>query len=293
MVLKTLRDQFHLALKDDYPETERLSFFNILTQAYLKMTRIDVTLNLSQPISNAILETFEKAIEALKNHEPIQYIIGATEFCGLPIKVNEHTLIPRPETEELVQWVIDRSKYKTTPLTILDIGTGTGCIAISLAIHLPEAKVYGVDISEKALEVAETNARLNEVEVVFKTLDILHWKSEIENSGLMNVQFDLVVSNPPYVRHLEKAHMRANVLDHEPALALFVEDENPLLFYRTIAEFASCSLKSDGRLFFEINQYLGKDMVDLLRDFGFSEIELRKDIFGNDRMLLGVKNAST
>lgn len=289
MLLKTLREHFYTSLKEDYPETEIQSFFNLLSECFLKMKRVEVSLNLYAPISGKKTEKFENAITRLKDQEPIQYIIGSTEFYGLPFKVTESTLIPRPETEELVQWVTDIANSKTESLSILDIGTGTGCIAISLAKNKPDATVYGVDISKKALTVAKTNAKLNKVDVEFVELDILNWENEA--SSLENIEFDIIVSNPPYVRALEKSQMSANVLRHEPDLALYVEDDNPLVFYKTIVKFAQAHLKNNGQLFFEINQYLGSEMVRLLEESDFKEIELKKDIFGNDRMVSGIKKS--
>lgn len=287
MLLKTLREHFYTSLKEDYPETEIQSFFNLLSECFLKMKRVEVSLNLYAPISGKKTEKFENAITRLKDQEPIQYIIGSTEFYGLPFKVTESTLIPRPETEELVQWITDISNSKTENLSILDIGTGTGCIAICLAKNKPDATVYAVDISKKALTVARTNAKLNKVDIEFVELDILDWENGASN--LKNIEFDIIVSNPPYVRALEKSQMSANVLRHEPGLALYVEDDDPLIFYKAIVELAQTHLKSNGQLYFEINQYLGSEMVQLLEDSDFKEIELKMDIFGNNRMVSGVK----
>ncbi|MBA6151128.1 peptide chain release factor N(5)-glutamine methyltransferase [Gelidibacter maritimus] len=282
MLLKTLREHFYSSLKGDYPETEIQSFFNLLADCFLKMKRVEVSLNLYAPISGKKIQKFNNAITRLKNQEPIQYIIGSTEFYGLPFKVTESTLIPRPETEELVQWAVKISSSKPENLSILDIGTGTGCIAISLAKNTPYATVRAVDISKKALTVAKTNAKLNKVDVEFMELDILNWNLEFEN-----IEFDIIVSNPPYVRNLEKSQMSENVLRHEPDLALYVENEDPLIFYKSIVEFAKAHLKNNGQLLFEINQYLGNEMIQLLEDSDFNEIELKKDIFGNDRMISG------
>lgn len=289
MRLKTLRDNFLTVLKEDFPDTEIQSFFYLLTDHFLKMKRLDVTLNLNMQISTEKLEKFENAIGRLKNHEPIQYIIGQTEFYGLPFRVNENTLIPRPETEELVAWILDSAKASTKGLSILDIGTGTGCIAISLAENLPSAKVYAIDVSQKALTIAKHNAKLNDVNVRFFEVDILDWRKNSGNLGVEDLKFDLIVSNPPYVRELEKTQMQTNVLDYEPALALFVTNDDPLVFYKEIIQFAMEHLKDNGKLFFEINQYLGVEMLDLLDNYNFENIILKKDIFGNDRMISGTK----
>lgn len=291
MLLKTLRENFYTSLKGEYPDTEIQSFFNLLAEYLLKMKRLDVTLNLFAPISGKKLEKFENATKRLKNHEPIQYIIGATEFYGLPFKVSESTLIPRPETEDLVQWIIDTAKTTTDSLSILDIGTGSGCIAISLAGNIPSAKVYAVDVSKKALTIAKMNSKLNKVDVQFFELDILNWKNNYPDLALEDFKFDIIVSNPPYVRELEKAQMSANVLQHEPGLALYVEDDAPLIFYKSITDFAGEHLKDEGHLFFEINQYLGAEMLDLLDEADFSNVQLKKDFFGNDRMVSGTKRS--
>ncbi len=286
MVLKTLRENFYMSLKEEYPETEIQSFFNLLSECFLKMKRLDVTLNLYAPISGKKLEKFKNATLRLKKYEPIQYIVGSTEFYGLPFKVTENTLIPRPETEELVQWVIDSAKADS--YSILDIGTGSGCIAISLAKSMPSSTVFAVDVSKKALTVAKINSKLNKVDVEFLELDILKWKKDSSNLVLEDSKFDIIVSNPPYVRVLEKAQMSDNVLHHEPALALYVEDDDPLIFYKEIVEFAKVHLKNEGQLYFEINQYLGTDMLQLLAESGFKNVALKKDIFGNDRMISGI-----
>ncbi|MEO8772946.1 MAG: peptide chain release factor N(5)-glutamine methyltransferase [Gelidibacter sp.] len=291
MLLKTLRENFFTSLEGEYPDTEIQSFFNLLSESFLKMKRLDVSMNLYAPISGKKVEKFENAIKRLKNHEPVQYIIGVTEFYGLPFKVTESTLIPRPETEELVQWVRDVAISKTDTISILDIGTGTGCIAISLAENIQAATVYAMDVSKKALNVAKTNAKLNKVDVEFFEVDILDWKSDAWNSEFENLKFDIIVSNPPYVRELEKAQMSANVLMHEPALALYVADDDPLVFYKTIMEFSKAYLKTDGQIFFEINQYLGAETLELLLHSDFINVELKKDIFGNDRMISGVKSS--
>uniref|UniRef100_UPI004049AE09 peptide chain release factor N(5)-glutamine methyltransferase n=1 Tax=Gelidibacter sp. TaxID=2018083 RepID=UPI004049AE09 len=281
--IKELHNKFHQELDVIYGDNEVQNFFYLLTEFHLKLKRIDITLQPDFELTSEVLEYFLGAISRLKTYEPIQYIIGETEFYGLPFKVNSHTLIPRPETEELVELVINNVKLKSTrPLSILDIGTGTGCIAISLAKHIVNAQVFAVDVSNDALKVAKENAVLNAVNVEFLKADILNWQSE---SRLQELKFDIIVSNPPYVRHLEKAEMKANVLQHEPHLALFVDDANPLQFYRAITEFASQKLQPNGQLYFEINQYLGDEMLQLLKSFHFKNIELLTDIFGNHRMM--------
>jgi release factor glutamine methyltransferase len=229
------------------------------------------------------MEVWNAILTKLQQEIPIQYILGKTHFYGLDFEVDENVLIPRQETEELVEWIITNQQInKSINQQILDIGTGSGCIAISLAKNLTSAKVYAIDVSEKALNVAQKNADLNQVEVTFINQNIL----ETED---LQASFDIIVSNPPYVRNLEKAEIKKNVLANEPHLALFVDDHDALIFYRKIAELAQKNLKENGQLYFEINQYLGKEMVDLLQKMGFVEVALRKDIYGNDRMIMAMK----
>lgn len=288
MKLNYLRHQFYTSLADRYPKTEIQSFFNLLAEKVLKMNRLEVAMHLDQSVSDVDVQTFEAATNRLKRYEPIQYIIGHTEFYGLPFKVTPDTLIPRPETEELVEWVLDSVGNITRP-TILDVGTGTGCIAIALAKHVPLATVYAIDVSTHALMVAEQNATLNEVVVNFLKMDVLNWKQELITALPDQLKFDVVVSNPPYVRMREKAEMSTNVLEYEPDLALFVPDANPFVFYQAITALASVLLKDNGWLFFEINQYLGDQMLELLQRFDFRNPILKKDMFGNDRMTSAIK----
>ena len=280
MLLKQYKTHFFDALKNIQDEQEIESFFFILTEYLHNLKRIDVALNPDFEISDAAIEKWNATLVDLQQEKPIQYITGEAWFYGLQFEVNENTLIPRPETEELVEWIIEsqKSKVQSQKLEILDIGTGTGCIPISLKTNLLQANVSAIDVSEKALEVAKRNAQSNKVEVNFIQTNIL----EVED---LNQHFDIIVSNPPYVRNLEKQEIKKNVLDYEPHLALFVEDTDALLFYRKIAQLALKNLSPKGLLFFEINQYLGKETVELLDNLGFKNIELKKDIYGNDRMI--------
>ncbi|WP_111306778.1 peptide chain release factor N(5)-glutamine methyltransferase [Confluentibacter sediminis] len=283
MKLKAIQYIYHQELDAIYDPNEVDSFFFILAESFYNITRIKLAMNPELAIDD--MEKILNGLERLKNEEPIQYIIGDTEFFGLPFKVNQNVLIPRPETEELVDWVLNHQPPTTNhQLTILDIGTGSGCIAISLAKHMQKAKVYALDVSSEALNVAKLNAKLNEAEVGFMEVDIL--KIE-ERKGVTDFKFDIIVSNPPYVREKEKEQMKANVLNNEPHLALFVEDEDPLQFYKAITKFAVNNLTDNGLLFFEINEYLGGDMVQLLKDHNFMNIELKQDIFKKDRMIKG------
>lgn len=220
----------------------------------------------------------DKIVLRLKNQEPIQYILGETEFYGLPFYAVSGVLIPRPETEELVQWIIQENK-NTSP-TILDIGTGSGCIAISLRKNIPQSTVLACDISPVCLETALLNAALNSAELSVIEFDILNSVPKFEFPKL-----DILVSNPPYVRETEKLLMERNVLGYEPELALFVPDSDPLIFYSRIADFAQVHLKNGARLYFEINEAFGMECSEMLRGKGFSEITLKKDINGKDRMI--------
>jgi len=277
MLIQTFKKLFFSELKGIYPETEIQSFFNILIEFKLNLTRIDLALNTNLELNNDDINYFQDALDKLKNHIPVQHIIGETNFYNSTFKVDENVLIPRPETEELVDWIIkDTSKVKN--IKILDIGTGSGCIAISLAKNIPNAEVFAIDVSPTALKIANENALINKVSVNFIETDIL-------NLDKLPTEFDIIVSNPPYVRDLEKEMMHQNVLANEPHLALFVKNDNPLLFYNKIADLAKHHLNTEGKLYFEINQYLGKDTKELLRLKGFKNIDLKKDIFNVDRMI--------
>ncbi|WP_405226532.1 peptide chain release factor N(5)-glutamine methyltransferase [Dokdonia sp. Asnod1-B02] len=263
-------------------EIENLCFLTL--EHILKMNRVEVSLSRKMDISTSALTQLNGLTSRLSLSEPIQYIIGTTEFYGMEFQVNPATLIPRPETEELVDWIITdkveslvKSETKEK-LKVLDIGTGSGCIAISIAKNLSSANVEAIDISQEALATAYQNAKMNEADVTFYNQDVLAVE-ELEH------KYDVIVSNPPYVRMLEKKEMRNNVLSNEPDSALFVSDDDPLIFYRKIGELAFESLSVNGFLYFEINEYLGKEMIDLLKGIGFSDIELKRDMFGKDRMI--------
>ena len=229
-------------------------------------------------------ESLLNILKALKTGKPFQYVIGETEFYGLTFKVNPSVLIPRPETEELVEWILsDIRKSKISPdgIKIIDIGTGSGCIPISLKINLPNAKLYAVDVSTEALDVSRQNSTLNNVAIHFIQDDILNPISE----ELKNEKFGVIVSNPPYVLDAEKPKMLPNVLDHEPHLALFVPDDDPLIFYKAIADFAIKNSDINVALYLEINENLAEETVTLLKHMGFKNIELRQDLSGKDRMI--------
>ena len=310
MLLKSYKTKFIKELSSLYDDKEMESFFYLILENFHQIKRIDLALNPQMEMNDKQLLYWERVLADLKKQKPIQYILGETEFYGLPFLVNENTLIPRPETEELVELIIKQNSKSEIPpepkvngaklnskLKILDIGTGSGCIAIALKKNLPNSEVFAIDISEEALETAKKNAQINQVEIHFIQADILkinnleqlptsNPKLETLNPKL-ETQFDIIVSNPPYVRNLEKQEINPNVLEYEPHLALFVEDEDALLFYRKIAQLALKSLSPNGRLYFEINQYLGKETVELIESFGFKNVVLHKDIYGNDRMIEG------
>jgi len=279
LTLKELKSTFITQLSEIYPSEEVESIFTILSEYFLNYTRLETILKAEESLSEEIIKHFENAISRLKRQEPVQYICGKTEFYSLPFKVDKHTLIPRPETEGLVQWIIDDENKKHTKLmTLLDIGTGSGCIAISLAKNLKNIDVSALDFSPEALKTAHKNSVLNGVKVTFFELDLL-------DAQKLPQHYDIMVSNPPYVRKMDKANMRSNVLEYEPKSALFVTDEDPFLFYRKIARLANLHLTDKGRLYFEINEYLSDDLKALLQTEGFTDIEVRKDIFGKDRMI--------
>jgi len=277
MNLKDYKTQFINALLTVVEEEEANSFFYIALDELMHMRRVDLVLQ-EVVLSAEQLAQWQGVLEQLLTEKPIQYVFGKAHFYGLEFSVNEHTLIPRPETEELVEWIIHTVKQQ--PLKqwrILDIGTGSGCIPVTLAKNISNAVVTSMDVSEKALEVAKRNADHNGVSVRFLHQDVLTTVS-IE-------EYDLIVSNPPYVRHLEKIEIQKNVLGYEPHLALFVDDSNPLLFYRKITELADAFLAPGGHLFFEINQYLANETLALFENTRLKTTELRKDMRGNDRMV--------
>lgn len=282
MKIKQYRTQFIQELSPFYDAYESESFFYLILEDKHKLRQIDLALNHELNFSENDIIVWNVFLDQLKKEVPVQYLLGKTNFYGLDFEVNENVLIPRPETEELVEWIIHENSNinKSKKLKILDIGTGSGCIAISLAKNLPNAEVCAIDVSKKALETAKRNAINNNVEVTFIFQDIL----ELEE---LKYNFDIIVSNPPYIRNLEKKEIKKNVLGYEPHLALFVEDNDALIFYEKIASLAQKNLLENGQLYFEINQYLGEEMTDLLEKMNFRNIELRKDIYDNDRMIKG------
>lgn len=282
MKIKDYKINFIKSLLPFYDEMEAESFFYLILEKKHQLKRIDLALNIDKEFSEFEISLWDAILDKLKSQIPIQYLLGTTHFYGCDFFVDENVLIPRPETEELVDWIVKlNSKLsKKQNIKILDIGTGSGCIAISLAKNILNSEVFAVDVSEKALALAKKNAIFNHVSVAFFHKNILE-------TTHFDQKFDIIVSNPPYVRNQEKAEIKPNVLENEPHLALFVSDNDPLIFYKKIAELAAANLNPNGQLFFEINQYLGKETLDLLESLGLKNIELRKDIYGNDRMIAG------
>lgn len=290
MQLTSYKAQFVASLLPVVDEAEAQSFFYLVAEHLHQLRRIDLALDPTFQLTEAQLQQWESIRLRLLTHEPIQYILGVTTFFDLPFAVNPNVLIPRPETEELVSWLLESFAFNRKRTTnndqrttdnrqqLLDIGTGSGCIAIALAKNLPSVEVSALDVSAKALETARLNAERNGVQLQFIQKNILETKA-------LDQRYDVIVSNPPYVRELEKQEIQANVLAYEPHLALFVADEDPLLFYRKIGELAVESLTPTGALFVEINQYLGESTVQLFCEIGFTQVELRKDLYGNDRMI--------
>ena len=265
------------ALRGYYPDSEALSLAKMLLVEAFGFSTLELYGGKDKEISGNRLRDLHEMLSRLQKNEPIQYILGKETFCGLTFEVDENVLIPRPETRELVEWIV--ADYESVPACrILDVGTGSGCISISLAKFIPGASVESWDISEGALEVARRNCKLNEVEVLLRQQDVLSAQPE-------PACFDVIVSNPPYITESEKADMEANVLDWEPATALFVPDTDPLLFYRKIAELGAVMLEEGGSLYFEINRAYGNETVQMLEALGYKQIELRKDDWDNDRMI--------
>lgn len=275
MTIKDYRSHFIQSLTPLYDEGEAERFFYITLEELKGWRRVDFALNTGYVLTDEELSKWNEILTQLHQQKPIQYIFGHTYFYGLQFKVNEHTLIPRPETEELADWIIAENPAGTS---ILDIGTGSGCIAVTLAKNIQGSMVSAMDISTGAIIVAGYNAEANRVSVQFIHQDVLALNTLPGN-------YDVIVSNPPYVRHLEKEEIKPNVLEFEPHTALFVEDTDPLVFYRKIAQLAKDGLNPGGKLYFEINQYLGTETVTLLKDLGFNNVALRKDMFGNNRMI--------
>lgn len=278
--MKTIANRIKKGLVDIYTAGEVSALTRIIATELLGVSQMAFYLQDNITLTAEQEAQLDNAIERLKKQEPIQYILGHCDFCNLRFKVTPDTLIPRPETSELVEWIAE--EQKGIKVNILDIGTGSGCIAISLSCKLPRCNIAAWDISSGALAVAEENNRSNGSEVTFSQVDILAYQPQCE-------MFDIIVSNPPYIKENERKSMEANVLDWEPHTALFVPDNDPLLFYRAIAEKALVMLTPGGALYFEINRAHGAETVEMLKSLGYIETELRKDLAGNDRMIKAIR----
>ena len=232
----------------------------------------------------------EKIVERLQKAEPVQYILGEADFAGRKFHVEPGVLIPRPETAELCGWIVENQKENAVPIPIIvDLCTGSGCIAITLNLDIPDSSVVGLDISDKAIEIATNNAKALGSEAIFRVVDVFDLLQMSKEDKKTNQRADIIVSNPPYICEKEKAEMEKNVLEYEPDIALFVPNENPLKFYRAIAELAFNQLRKDGMLYLEINPLYERKMRDMLEEFGFREIETKEDSFGKKRMMRAIK----
>ncbi|MDR1682913.1 MAG: peptide chain release factor N(5)-glutamine methyltransferase [Candidatus Symbiothrix sp.] len=306
--IQTAIDFMQTQLTGLYSDSEIRAMTYRTLESVCETNRIAILRGKDKQLSAIQTKRMEDIVADLQKFRPIQYILGETEFFGLPFKVNEHVLIPRPETEELVELIIESGKLrmendeewrvKNGELRILDIGTGSGCIAVALVKNFPNAKVYALDISEKALAVAKENAKLNQVNIHFMQYDILNPQTTLDAPQLANAEccfstlnsrFSIIVSNPPYIVPSEKAEMSANVLNYEPHEALFVSENRPLLFYEAIADFGLQYLEPDGRLFFETGSLFGQNLAEMLCRKGYRNVQLRKDISGNERMISALR----
>ena len=277
MSLNEIKQALKKKLAGQFESVELGPILSILIEHVTGWDQMQQVLHKDNSISEDQSLAFETAAAQLLAGRPIQYITGKAWFMGAAYTVNEQVLIPRPETEELVDWVIEYAEIKGKALRILDIGTGSGCIAIALKKALPEATVVAIDISTNAIKIAEGNAAALNAEVEFVALDIL-------NTAFLPGQYDVIISNPPYIPMHEMKNMELQVTDHEPNIALFVPDEDPLVFYKAIARLAKLHLSSNGQLFFEIHYDQGDAMIQLLDEMHF-HAELRPDLFGKDRMI--------
>lgn len=275
--MKTTIQYIENELNSLYPKNEIQGFIRLMFENICQLSYTDFVLQKNNRINSSARGKIKEIVERLKKFEPIQYILGETEFMGLKIRVNPSVLIPRPETEELVQWIVESQDFRLP--RILDVGTGSGNIALALKSQIRAANILAIDISEKALKVAKLNAFQNKLEIDLLKADILNWQDKSWEI------FDVVVCNPPYVREFEKGNMHPNVLEFEPGEALFVTNSDPLVFYRKTGEFAIKYLRKNGGLFFEINENMGQEMIHLLQNLGFNNIQIRKDINGKNRML--------
>ncbi|WP_429050812.1 peptide chain release factor N(5)-glutamine methyltransferase [Chitinophaga sp. W3I9] len=283
MTIQTAFTYITGAISELYDEREAANIAHIIMEYLTGMSKLDRIVHKTKILSPDQKQRLQAAIEALQRHEPVQYITGTSWFYGMELIVNKNVLIPRPETEELVEWMVQDAAHRHR-LHLLDVGTGSGCIPLALKKSLPDAQVSAIDVSEGALEVARSNAARQRLEVEFLHLDALNPE---QMAGLP--EFDMIVSNPPYITQSEQTSMQQLVWGFEPSLALFVPDNDALLFYRHISEMAHSRLVPGGALYFEINEALGKEVVALMESIGFTAVTLKQDMFGKDRMVKGKK----
>ena len=281
MLIKEMINHIKTQVSTSIPANEIQSIIFLIFEHILKFSKTDLLLKYDYVLNNEIQNKIISIISRLKKNEPIQYILGKTEFYNLNFIVSKNVLIPRQETEELVDWIIKDTKPINKQLNILDIGTGSGCIAISLSKNLSKSKIYAIDNSIKALQIAEQNAKINNVNTAFKYQDIF-------SNDKLNMKFDIIVSNPPYIREKEKLFIHKNVLDFEPPNALFVSDNEPLRFYKAIAEFCKNNLVANGKLYLEINELLGLETKNILLKYNFKNIEIKNDINNKPRMIKAI-----
>ena len=272
MTLADFKNKMKSTLSSIYESDELNSIFYLISEEFLQIPRSKILLADEIELDSKKQKLFQNALTRLKKNEPVQYVLGKAAFMDLEFNVNSNVLIPRPETEELVRLML---KEDLDGKEILDIGTGSGCIAISLAKHYPNAKVTALDVSKDAIELSKMNSKENDVNLEFINADILNYKSD--------KKYDIIVSNPPYVIGEEKKYMSKNVLDYEPELALFVKNDDPLQFYKAIFDFSKNSLNKNGKIYFEINESYKNEIKDLAYDYGYSNVDCRKDLFGRNR----------
>lgn len=280
MLLKEIRERFRDGLQDTYPNREIDSLFYILIAHYLGFPKTVLALEPDKTLNTEGEKLLLQALQALKENCPVQYITGSTFFMDMELKVTPAVLIPRPETEELLRWILESHTVDSHGFRVLDVGTGSGCLALGIKRHLPAAEVYAMDISVAALEVARANAGKQALEILFK-------QDDISEPGVPWPLFDLIISNPPYVPLSDRSQMMSHVKDSEPYLALFVPDADPLVMYRHLCHFGVSHLKKAGWIYLEIYEESGPEVAGLLKRYGFADIEQKKDIFGKDRFVRG------
>lgn len=278
LTLQDFRNTFYLSLSEIYPVQELNGIYGLLLDEYLKLSRVQAALEANKELSQKEVDNLTLALKRLIKNEPIQYILGYTYFFDLRIQVSLGVLIPRPESEELIQWILSDYKESDKALKAVDCGAGSGCLSLALKASLPNLQITALDVSDRALEVIELNKKaLN--------LAISHEKFDILNDKMPYADLDFIVSNPPYVLESERELMRANVLDYEPDLALFVSDADPLIFYRKVLEHALESVKEEGSVYFEINEHFETEMIALAHSLGWKDSIVKKDMFGRSRMM--------